>query len=318
MGLYAEIITSVENACNAYITQNVIAVANGIKDPAFTLLAVYVLFWGFSHMMNKIQEPITDSIIRFIKIFFIFGIAFQMAAFNTYIVDTITNGPEQIAQLLTGASTETQIVNSLDQIFKDTWNIGTGYWDNAGVLDNFGFFFVAIVVYLIACLLSAYAAFLIILSKIAIAVLVALGPLFIIATLFNTTKRFFENWVGMLANYGMVIVLAIGVNSFILSLFRNYLSKINAGQDLEVVAVAPIMVTAIISIFILTQVLSMASGLGGGISLATMGAGRWASSKMMSGAGAAGLAAQALGVTATTKARNAVASWMNRGSVSKS
>ena len=45
----------------------------------------------------------------------------------------------------------------------------------------------------------------------------------------------------------------------------------------------PLAIIAVIGCFILAQVLSMASALGGGIALSTMGAGRWASDKAWRG-----------------------------------
>lgn len=316
MGLYTEIMTAIDTSCQTFIQSNVTAIATGIQDPAFTLLGVYVLFWGFSHMMNLIQEPITDSLKRLIKLIFILGIAFQLTAYNSYVVDTITKGPEQLASLFTGTNSGTAMVSTIDSIFEDTWDVGNKFWNGAGVLDgNFGFYFVAIIIYAVACALSAYSAFLIILSKIAISVLVALGPLFIISTIFDSTKRFFENWVGMLCNYALILVLVIGVNKFILDIFNTYLAQAVADNELSVATAAPITVTAIISCFVLAQILSIASGLGGGIALATMGAGRWASKKFTTPAKEG---AKTAGAAAMKKARSAVTSWSNRGSITKS
>lgn len=315
MGLYSEIMTTVDSSCQNFIQGNVVAIAEGIKDPAFTLLGAYVLFWGFSHLLNLVSEPITDSLKRLIKLIFILGIAFQVTTYNSYITDTITKGPEELASLFTGTNSSGQMVSTIDKIFEDTWDVGNKFWDSAGVFDgNFGFYFVAIIIYAVACALSAYSAFLIILSKVAVSVLVALGPLFIISTLFDSTKRFFENWVGMLANYGLIIVLVIGVNKFILDIFNTYLAQAIANNALEVASAAPITVTAIISCFVLAQVLSIASGLGGGISLATMGAGRWAASKLTTTAKAG---ARTAGSAATRKARSSLASWRSRGSAAK-
>ena len=56
-------------------------------------------------------------------------------------------------------------------------------------------------------------------------ILVAIGPLFIVATLFDATRRFFENWAGMLCNYALILVLVVGVNLFIVGIFNTYLAQ---------------------------------------------------------------------------------------------
>lgn len=315
MGLYAKIMLTVNTTVEQFITTNVVSVANGIKSQAFLLLSLYILLWGFSHLLNIIQEPLSDSLKRFTKIFFIFGIAFGMAAYNDYIVDTVTNGPEQLASLLSGASSESSLISNLDSIFEKTWNLGSDFWKKGGLLDGPGLVIVALVVYLIACVLSAYSAFLIILSKVAVAILCALGPLFIISTLFDSTKRFFENWVAMLANYSLVLVLVIAVNAFIMSIFQTYLGQITAGKELQIIDIAPIIVLAIISCLILGQVMSIASGLGGGVSIATMGVGRLLASKARLGASAS---PQKNDVeTKDKKERSFLPSWVNRSTVTQ-
>lgn len=294
MGLIAEIMNTVDTSCKTFIQSNVVAVADGIKDPAFAILGVYVLFWGFSHMMNLVQEPITDTLKRLLKIIFVFGIAFNLGAYNSYVVDTITKGPEELAALFAGGSSD--IASSLDIIFSETWDIGSKFWSSAGIFDgNFGFYLVAVIIYGIACGLAAFSAFLIVLSKVAVSVLVALGPLFIISTMFDATKRFFENWVGMLCNYGLIVVLLIGVNSFILDIFTAFMQQAVADNTLEISSAAPVATMSIICFFVLGQVLTIASGLGGGVALATMGAVRWVEGQL----------GTASAMTARTSARGA-------------
>ena len=47
-----------------------------------------------------------------------------------------------------------------------------------------------------------YTMFLLALSKIALSVLIALGPIFMALLLFETSKRFFESWIAQLATTG--------------------------------------------------------------------------------------------------------------------
>lgn len=322
MGHYSEIMTSVESTCSSFISQNVSAVANGIKDPAFMLLSFYILLWGFTHLMNLVQEPITDAIKRFLKIIVIFGVAFQMATYNSYIVDTFTNGFDQLAGLFGGASGASSSSN-LDSIFQNTWNVGTKFWNSAGIWDNMGFYFVGLIIWLMAAIISAYSAYLIILSKVAIAILVALGPLFIISTLFESTKSYFNNWLGMLCNYGFVLVLVIAVNSFMLTLYSRFLGEINLTGDLQVISVAPIIITSIISVMVLSQIPSIAQGLGGGAQLASMGAmqalGNTISGGLTGVRAGTTLARGASGFAGAggRVARTAISSLMKRGGITK-
>jgi len=58
--------------------------------------------------------------------------------------------------------------------------------------------------------------FLIALSSIALAVLLALGPLFFAMLFFDATRRFFGAWIAQLANYGLITVLTVMVAALLL------------------------------------------------------------------------------------------------------
>jgi type IV secretory pathway VirB6-like protein len=171
MRIYENIMTAVNDVCNTYISTNVERVSDGIKDPAFALLVVYVIFWGFAHMMNLIQEPITDAIKRLVKIILIIGISFEVGTYNSYITEVITNVPEQIASLFSGTNNPTQMISMFDQLYKDIWNIGINFWDAGGITSGFGCYIAGAIIFILAVLITAYSAFLIVLSKIAISIL---------------------------------------------------------------------------------------------------------------------------------------------------
>ena len=81
--------------------------------------------------------------------------------------------------------------------------------EKGGVFKEDGIVFL---VYGILLLLSTVALVaaggaIIIVAKVVLGVLVALGPIFIASLLFDATRRFFERWVAMVVTYGLLIVL---------------------------------------------------------------------------------------------------------------
>jgi type IV secretion system protein VirB6 len=74
-------------------------------------------------------------------------------------------------------------------------------------------------------LLCVYAMFLIALSSIALAVLLALGPLFIAMLLFDATKRLFAAWIAQLVNYALITVLTVMVGALLLQIVQSYATQ---------------------------------------------------------------------------------------------
>src|SRR6202034_498524 len=88
-----------------------------------------------------------------------------------------------------------------------------------GILNgNFSYYVAGFAVYLIVGLTAIYTMFLLALSRIALSVLLALGPLFIALLLFETTKRFFETWIAQLANYVFITILTVLIAALMLTL----------------------------------------------------------------------------------------------------
>lgn len=271
--LYTSLFEGFNEISNTYITGNTTKFINYIAEPAFALLAIYVLLWGFAHIMGLIREPITDATKRFIKIGFIVGIALNYEVYSTYVIKVITEGPENIASVF--VNNYSTMGQTLDTVFDETWEIGNQFWANAGFFDgNPGMYIVAVIVYAIACALTAYSAFLVILAKIAISILVAVGPLFIIAAFFESTRKFLESWVAQLCNYGLLSVLVIACNAFILEVLRKtaIATSANIKNADDVSTVAPLVVIGIVSGLILAQLPNIASGLAGGLSISSLGA----------------------------------------------
>lgn len=155
----------------------------------------------------------------------------------------------------------------------------------------------------------ATGALFLVIAKVAIAILVALGPLFILALLWQPTARFFELWAGQVLNYSLTIVLFSVVFTLIMQLFGGYMAQADLdGVQSVGYTLLGMAIIAIVSVGILLQLPNIASGLAGGIGISywyelrTMGR---AASGAARGARAAGRAAMAAPRAAAGAARGA-------------
>ncbi|WP_447074617.1 type IV secretion system protein, partial [Vibrio alginolyticus] len=122
--------------------------------------------------------------------------------------------------------------------------------------------------------LTCVVAFLILLSKIMTTVLLAIGPLFIVMLLFNATQRFFEAWLGMVVNQGLILILGAAIGKLMVSLAGIAMDSMSSEPAaLSTLADASILCLLYgLCIMVVKQVPSVAAALGGGVALATQGA----------------------------------------------
>ncbi len=263
----------IDKSLDAYIVNTASDLISFIAPIFTSMLILWIAIWGYMVMLGKSSELLQDGLFRVIRIGFIMSLGLTIGTYMNVIVEVLSNGPETIATVITGSSGESSAV-ILDNLLKKVFSLGNEAWNKAGVMSgNFGLYIVAILIMVGGLALTVGIAFLILVGKIGVTILLAIGPLFIIMLLFNATQRFFESWLGMVINFGLILVLGSAIGRLLVDISNSFIDKMSASTDFTEVWAAMVLLGffALASLF-LKQVPSMASALGGGVALATQGA----------------------------------------------
>jgi type IV secretion system protein VirB6 len=127
-------------------------------------------------------------------------------------------------------------------------------------------------VWLTVGLTAVYTMFLLTLSKIALSVLLALGPAIIPLFLFDATRRFVEAWIAQLANYCFVVILAALVSALMLTVLERAATQAQStGGGIQIANGVRVCLAAGFTFLVMRQVLPMASALGSGVALGSFG-----------------------------------------------
>jgi type IV secretion system protein VirB6 len=270
MGFFSEFNAWLTGLLAAYIGNNTATIGAALEPAIVTLATVYVMVWGYLQLTGKIEEPVMAGVRRILVLTVVLGGALHLWLYNQLIVDTFFNAPSELAASIVGAFNP---VNIVDQI------IFTG--DDAArlLLQKGGFFhgdlsytIAGYAVYLIVDLTAIYTIFLLSLSRIALSVLLALGPLFIGLLFFETTKRFFEAWIAQLANYAFITILTVLIAALMLTLISTAASQAAAaGGGIQIAQAVRVCMAAGLTFLVMRQVMPMAAGLASGLALSTFG-----------------------------------------------
>src|ERR1700723_193953 len=270
MGFFATFWSWLNGQLAAYIGDNTSGVAGVLEPAVLTLATLYVMAWGYLHLTGKITEPFVAGLKRVAMIAMILGVGLRLWLYNTVIVDTFYNAPSQLAAAVVGANDP---VGTIDAIWDSGGTVAGNLWQKGGLLSgDFGFYLAGAVVLCLIGVLCVYAMFLIALSSIALAVLLALGPLFIALLFFDATRRFFTAWIAQLANYALITILTVMVAALLLKIVQSYAAQTAArGTAILTVDALNMMLVALLVFLVLRQVMPIASGLAGGASLSSLG-----------------------------------------------
>jgi len=286
---YEDTFTDLNEALTTYIGDVAGNVIGAISGVAYSMLMIYMMLWGWTMLRGMISEPITDGVARIVRLALIVGIALNVGRYSSYISNFLWNTPEAMASVVaSGYSDPETNVQFLDGLMSKLFDLGSAYYKTAfastGMLPDLGMLAAAFLIWAAAVVATAYAAFLLALSKMALAILLGIGPIFVLLLLFEGTKRFFEAWLGQALNYVFLVILTAGAIKLMLTIILSYLAVVSgvamATPTLE--RALPAIVMCVISALVMMQLPSIASALGGGAAVSTLGAAAWTYGKATS------------------------------------
>jgi type IV secretion system protein VirB6 len=270
MGFFAEFSSWLDGLLATYIGDTSSRLAGAIEPAVVTLGTLYVMTWGLLHLAGKVEEPVLEGLKRIAVLAFIFGVSIDLWHYHDILVATFFDGPGQVAAAAIGAQDFTQVV---DTILDRGDAVGSALLAKAGTWHwNLAYDLAAVAVYLTVGVTAVYTMFLLTLSKIALSVLLALGPVIIPLFLFDATRRFVEAWIAQLANYAFVAVLAALVAALMMTVIdRASAQAQSAGGDIQIAHAIRVCLAAGFTFLVLRQVLPMASALASGVALSMYG-----------------------------------------------
>jgi type IV secretion system protein VirB6 len=270
MGFFESFWTWLNIQLKTYIGDNFAHVSTAMEPAIVTLATLYVMVWGYLQLTGRIEEPFVSGLKRILTIAVVLGVSLRMWLYNTIIVDTFYDAPAELAAAVIGA---TDPVKTIDSIWAQGGAVAGYLFSNGGLFrGDFGFYIAGVVVWVLMGLLCVYTMFLIALSHIALAILLALGPFFIAMLLFESTKRLFDAWLAQLANYALITLLTIMAAALLLQIVDSYATQTAArGAAIVTVDALNMVLVAVLVFLFMRQVMPIASGLAGGAAFNTFG-----------------------------------------------
>lgn len=271
MGFFATFWSWLNGQLATYIGNNTARLAAALEPALVTAAVIYVMAWGYLHLTGQIEEPFVAGLKRIMLLAVIFGVSLDLWLYNAVIVDTFYNAPAELAAAIVGARDP---VGTVDAIWNSGGTVAGNLWVKGTAVSWHapGFLLAAAVVWCLMGLLCVYVMFLIALSNIALAVLLALGPLFVAMLFFDSTKRMFSAWIAQLANYALITILTVMVSALLLQIVQSYAAQTAArGSAILTVDALNMVLIAVLVFLILRQIMPIAAGLAGGLGLSTMG-----------------------------------------------
>lgn len=290
------------------------------------MFIVFIAVFGYKVIVSgRFSAP--DLLVNVLKIIVLLVVATEWNTFMIMVYDMTTDLPSDVAgQIMQGAAStlanpvandETSANLALSQFYDRSMEVSEKLLEGAG-WTKWGLYFYAGAIWVGAISFTAFAAMLIVLAKLAVAILLAVGPLFILLLIFNNTKNLFEGWLRTLLNYAVIPIFVYALLALMLTLAEmplQFMENNSNPDDPLITAIGPFLFTSVVAVLLLAQVMNMAASITGGLSLSTLGAEAWitrAGTKLARRAPAAAGKASVIGYSAARHPRLTATAAKNR------
>ena len=246
--------------------------AEGALMPALTIiLTLYIAFFALSLLAGRSRLSIPALTPKMLTLGLVLTFATSWMAYSQVVWNLAVGAPDQLASLLMGAD------GSATQIFADRIDIvlaaigeisqaaGQGLNQAAAAQSAAtGTFTPANLMWLAALLLLLGTVGILVTARIALAVLLALGPVFVVFALFSGTRGLTAGWLRGVVMTGLAPLFVVTSGSFTLELMVPVLNALGGIQGIDPRAAMALFLIASVHVALMAMVLkvsqSMVSG----------------------------------------------------------
>ncbi|WP_342616478.1 type IV secretion system protein [Rhodoferax sp. GW822-FHT02A01] len=252
-------------------------------------ITLWVILYGYSVMWNQVNDPVSVFLQKTLKFSMIMAIALGGGIYQSEIITAVYGFQDGIVAIMSSASGATSAVGNggFMQILDDFSEkgsqlafaiIGAGMTKlpMGGYLDLLA----GVIVFAANVAILIVSGVFVLITKVAMAFVLGIGPLFIAALAFPVTAKFFEAWLGKVVNYALLVGLYAAMIGLAISICDSYLvhtmDSFNSGESNALADAFSLVTLYGVLIGVMTQVPHIASGLGGGASISSGGLGQMA------------------------------------------
>lgn len=274
MGIATSLEATIDSALRAFVSQKSAALCGAIAPVALTAITIYVMMMGYAIARGEVQDSLNMFIKKVFKITIITSIALGGGAYQTYIIDFVYGIQGLLISTFYGSGTDT-IGKIVDDSATPVLELGFNYMKIAikGTIPAIVPLTQGIGAILLFLIMNVIAVGVYLMSLVALAIALAIGPIYILLAAFPATQKFTESWVGVTLGFAVTNGLLAACLSMFGTLVAQMATKIAAAPDAEdaIQKMSALGVCIIVLCLIIWNIKTIASALTGGIGLEGVG-----------------------------------------------
>jgi type IV secretion system protein VirB6 len=283
--VFAYIVSQVETPLVNAVTQVVNAFLTFVAAPLKVALVLYIALTGVLIIRGETNEAGAVLLGRFLKMGLVVWVLTGTGVYQQYVYDFFfTTLPQGLADALTSSGATSAIsASSFDAVWIKAWRAGLEVWRTLG-WNDFAEKIVVLSFWLAAIISTVFAFAIWLISRVLLALSIAIGPLLIALVLFPATRAIFERWIGLLIACVILQITTVVLLYIVLAVEQEVAGKVAAMGSVDPMAMIQVLLAGVVFFavagFVALQLPAVASSLAGGLHFHTGALARAARSVM--------------------------------------
>ncbi|MGN6424268.1 MAG: type IV secretion system protein [Asticcacaulis sp.] len=216
----------------AHYLSNTAASLCAIIAPAVAAgIVIYIILIGYAIIRGEAQDSLHSTMWKVVKWSLVAALALSAGGFNTFVVGGLNGIETGLFQATTGAASGGVLLDDCLTKYIDLFNllVQNVKTDGAGVFPNVAVCFAILMLAIASLIFFGLAVCVFMLAKVALVLVIALGPAFIATLIFPPIQRFADAWLSAALNTVIIKVLA-GIILAISTLFLKGIVERTSGN----------------------------------------------------------------------------------------
>lgn len=212
--------TQLDGILNTYVLGVVSALMTAIAPLALVAMTTWVLLYGWAILRNEVSETLPVFMWKAFKIGLVFAFALQAAFYMANVADIANALAMGVASTFLPSGVDPTTVTSpyalLDKFNDDASTQIADIMKEASMF-RLDLLLAAAIFSIGSVIFLCIALFVVTLSKLFLAFVIAVGPLFLLCLAWRPTQRFFDSWLSMVLNAVVLAwfaFFALGLSAF--------------------------------------------------------------------------------------------------------
>jgi type IV secretion system protein VirB6 len=221
----SDILNQVNAAIGSYTQASYQALAGALAPTLNLLMALYVAIFGVAHLTGRMPFDFWRTARHLVVMVLVSAFVSRWDFFALYFGNLFTEGPARLMVTVSGGSNDP---NALLGSVMDQGIMAANAVNTMAGWSTLGFLIVGYSVFYMTLACGGYALYLLVLSKLALAVLLGLAPFFFLFLLFDATRDFFTHYVRQVFNFALIPVFTAAVLGLMLRIPQVALTRLQA------------------------------------------------------------------------------------------